>query len=476
MKNNRFITGILIGVLCLSLTGCTEEKSLYSPDDPVTLTVWTYYNGRQLEIFRKLVNEYNNTIGAKKGILVEASSQGNIPDLQQKVINGLEDTVDEYSLPNIFMGYADTAYEAYKHNKAVDLTKYLSKEELGEYVDDYIKEGDLNGDGKCYIFPIAKSTEIMVINQTDWNKFAGETKTSVKKLKTMEGIVEVARAYYEWTDAKTPDIPNDGQSFWGRDSISNYILIGAMQMGTEVFGAKEGKMNLDFDKRVIRRLWDCYYIPMVKGYFASTGKFRSDDMKIGNIISFVGSSSGITYISKEVNTEDGRNYPIELMIMPCPVFEGGDPVAVQQGAGMVVISSTEAKETACVDFLKWFTQPENNIRFSIESGYLPVKESANTVEMIKKQEGKSEQQEVLEVSVNQVKDYRLYTPPVFEHEMDARNYLENALRYKAEEDATIVKERLEEGRSWEEAVGEFLTDENFERWYNETCEGLKSYQ
>ena len=38
---------------------------------------------------------------------------------------------------------------------------------------------------------------------------------------------------------------------------------------------------------------------------------------------------------------------------------------------MVVTKSTPEEEAACVTFLKWFTQPENNIQFAVGSGYLP---------------------------------------------------------------------------------------------------------
>ena len=46
----------------------------------------------------------------------------------------------------------------------------------------------------------------------------------------MEGITETARQYYEWTDAQTPDIPDDGKAFFGRDAFANYMIIGARQL------------------------------------------------------------------------------------------------------------------------------------------------------------------------------------------------------------------------------------------------------
>ena len=54
--------------LVLSLAGCGAEQSGGPADvEPVQLTVWTYYNGDQLESFNRLVSTFNETIGKEKG-------------------------------------------------------------------------------------------------------------------------------------------------------------------------------------------------------------------------------------------------------------------------------------------------------------------------------------------------------------------------------------------------------------------------
>lgn len=44
-------------------------------------------------------------------------------------------------------------------------------------------------------------------------KFAAATGADDSAFATVEGITETARQYYEWTDAQTPDIPDDGKAF-----------------------------------------------------------------------------------------------------------------------------------------------------------------------------------------------------------------------------------------------------------------------
>ena len=54
------------------------------------ITVWTYYNGDQLESFNKLVDQFNETTGREKGIRVESASQGSMSDLETNVMDAAQ--------------------------------------------------------------------------------------------------------------------------------------------------------------------------------------------------------------------------------------------------------------------------------------------------------------------------------------------------------------------------------------------------
>ena len=51
------------------------------------------------------------------------------------------------------------------------------------------------------MIPVAKSTEILYLNETDWETFAGETGADKEMLKTWEGLAQAAGMYYEWSGA-----------------------------------------------------------------------------------------------------------------------------------------------------------------------------------------------------------------------------------------------------------------------------------
>ena len=123
-----------------------------------------------------------------------------------------------------------------------------------------------------------------------YNHFTG---VQVEQLATWEGLCEVAHAYYDWTDAQT-EAPHDGKAFFGRDAFANYMLIGSLQLGVEMFQVEQGEMTLHIDEAVMRRLWDNYVVPYASGHYGAYGRFRSDDVKTGQLVALVGSTSGVS--------------------------------------------------------------------------------------------------------------------------------------------------------------------------------------
>ena len=166
MKNRRTSAINLCAAVTLTpvlaLAGC-GEKSPLDPGDPVSLTVWHYYNGSQQAAFDILVEEFNDTVGREKGIFVQGYSQGSVSDLETAVRDSISGKVGADNMPDIFSSYADTAYEMEQAGALADLSAYLGKEDLEKYVDSYIEEGRIAADGTLRIFPTAKSTEIMMI-------------------------------------------------------------------------------------------------------------------------------------------------------------------------------------------------------------------------------------------------------------------------------------------------------------------------
>lgn len=470
-----------VAITAAVLSGCqagNDSKVKLNPAEPVSITIWHYYNGAQQSEFDTLVDEFNSTVGKSKGIYVEGYSQGSVTDLEKAVSSALNGEVGAGNLPDIFSSYADTAYSVHEQGKLADLTEYFTDKELSEYVDSYIEEGHFDDNSALYLMPVAKSTEIMMINKTDWEPFASATGTTLDELSTTEGVTKVAERYYEWTDSLTPDIPDDGAAFYGRDSMSNYFVIGMKQMGKEIFEAKGGEVTLNTDKELIRRLWDNYYVPYVKGYMGAYGKFRSDDVKTGYVIAYTGSTSSSVYFPDNVESENGA-YPIDFIILNAPVMEGGENYQVQQGAGMAVTKSDKEHEYAACEFLKWFTRKEQNLRFVAASSYMPVLKEANKIDAIDKVvadnniEINKKTYECLKTVLGEFDNTQFYTPKCFKNGYSTRKILDYNLSDKAAQDKAQIDALVEAGALREDAQKDYISDEAFEKWYSDFCEALK---
>ena len=463
---------LLLGVVVMgAFGGCSDGQSIkLNPKDPVTISVWHYYNGAVMNAFDLLIREFNDTVGVEQGIIIEAYSYGGISDLQTAVLDAANGIVGSSEMPNIFASYSDLAFTIDQMGFLANLDDYVTAAERATYIESYWEEGILGEANTHRIFPIAKSTEVLILNETDWSVFATECGYTHDDLATMEGVVRTAQAYHEWTDAKTPDVPNDGQALWGRDSISNMMLIGCKQLGVELFAVEQGVVTINADKAAIRRIWDMYYVPSIYGWFSASGNFRSESARVGEILGYVGSTASAAYFPSVV-TKNEKDYPISAVVLPTPILEGGENVIVQQGAGMVVKKATKEEEYASVVFLKWATEKTPNILFAARSGYLPVKKDANDYESFMSTVSEADIEttpiaaQTHETAFRMIQNGEAYTNKAFDGATTARKVLDTAISSSVAADREAVVSRLAEGQTLAEATAAFVTDAYFDEWY-----------
>lgn len=472
----RRAISIIIGLLMLTSGFST---ALAADDENIVLHCWVYYNGVQEQAFDTMVREFNTTVGSKQGVFVEYSSKSNITELANRLKASAVEEPGAEAMPDLFASYSDTAFDMYNMGMVADISPYLTDEELAEYVDAYVDEGRMGQTEGFYIFPAAKSTELLILNQTAWDEFQAATDADENMLTTWEGIASLGQMYFEWTDSQTPDIDGDGQAFYGRDATANYMLVGSMDLGSEIFSVENKQVTLNLNKEVMRKLWDCYYVPYMSGWFTAEGRYRSDDIKTGQIIALVGSTSGAMYFPQEITFDDGTTQPIECSMHPVPYFQTDNvrPYAVQQGAGFVVKKSTPERERAAVTFLRWFTESERNIEFSMASGYLPVKKEANSADFINavldKLQPKPIVRSIIEIGADMTTRYHMYTNKPFQMGYQARQALETSMNDAAQAGSAARLELMANGATYTEAVQQLQTDEAFEQWYQNTLNTLE---
>jgi multiple sugar transport system substrate-binding protein len=407
----KTVAGVLgFCLLVLSLAGCGASDPL-DPKNPMTLTMWHNFGGDMQKTADLLIDEFNATVGKEEGVIISVetiSSSATIQDAMNRIVN--EDP-GVPKMPDIATAYPRTAIQFQAKGLLADLDEYFTEEALSAYIPEFTDEGRF-GDGGLYVFPLAKSTELLFVNRTLFDRFAADTGVTMDCFHTFEGIADAAAKYYEWTDAVTPELPRDHKQFYTADSWFNLAQAGMLQHGANLFDGEA----LALDNDAYRDIWETLYAPSVAGGFALYDGYSSDLSKTGDIICSTGSSAGILFYGDTVTYPDGTMLPVAYSVLPYPVFEGGEKIAIQRGNGLMVAKSDTAREYAAAVFLKWFTAPEQNMRFVAETGYLPVTRQAFETYMPERIESVENPyiEQMLEAVTKMYAEYEFFTPPAFE--------------------------------------------------------------
>lgn len=476
MDRRRGFRGLAAALVAAAgLTACAAGGTGAQPDpagsgaanskEPCKIVLWHYYNDLQKESLDQIIAEYNQTEGAEKGITVEAYSQGSITELSNKMDLIVNDSTNQVEMPNMFMAYRDMASKIWRNKPEllVDCGRYFSQEDLSQYYEAYVQEGYF-GDG-LYIIPVAKSTELLMMNQTRLEEFLQanpEFKTG--DMETWEGLAQMAEGYYNWTDAMTPDVPFDGKPFIGMDILANYFITMNHAMGSDIYHYdQDGEMVLDLDRECVERLFENYYIPYTKGYYGASGKYRSDDIRQSVLAGYIGSSSSTLYFPKEVADGEGEMKPIEMGMYPYPCLEHEAKTAIQQGAGIVTIQKSDRESEACMDFIRWLTT-ERSFEVALSMSYMPVVKGG----LDESQRSSVTDPNVLralELGLEQSQDYQMVYGFDFENAYSVRQELEKYFSSVLVEGRSEFLGCLNSGMSIEEAAEKMNYGQKADEFY-----------
>ena len=400
---------IMAGLMAATLAGC--RKGPLDPKNPVTLTLWHTYDQQMKASMDDLIDEFNGTIGEREGIIIETGFVAVALDLHEKLLTAASGAPGSPKLPDIAVVYPRVAVTLVEKGLLLDLGEQFSETELSGYVPAFLEEGRMGG-STLYILPIAKSTDVLYVNTTIFDRLSKDTGVTLSQLATFEGILGAAEKYYAWTDAKTPDVPNDGKAFFYPDEPFNNAMIGFRQLGDDFVTDQ----TLNLSSPAFQKIWDSFYPGAVKGHLAIFDKYANYLIQTGEIVCATSSSAGVTFYSDTVTYADNTKEEAVMAVLPYPVFEGGEKIAMQRGGGMCVFKSDAKKEYAAGVFLKWLTEPDQNLRFTSRTGYLPVTGAAFEDLMARETASAASDNigKLLKTVIDMQREYVFYVPPVFD--------------------------------------------------------------
>lgn len=438
-----------------------------STGETINLTMWHYYGSYVTEELEKIVADFHDTIGAEQNIRVELVGKSDSTALENELTEAAQGVVYADSMPDIFLAYADKVLEMQESDVVADLDLYFTEEELATLIPEFLESGVVNGVQS--ILPVVKSTEIIYINDTSWQEFAQESGHTYESLSTWEGVLDTAKDYYAYTDALTPEVAGDGKALFGLDSVGNFMSVSSRQMGTDIFDSTSNTAVIDDASIFPGYSWfvEC----MSFGYLTEVGKYRSDDIRSGDILAYAGSSAGYLYFPDwyEVN---GEKKDITWKALPYPTFEDGSPFVMSQGAGACIAKKDGIQEEAAATFLKFFLN--YNIDFAVDTAYIPVVteflQDGDGVNEILKEKGLEENAiEAYGLVADQIAQDQLYQPRAFSGSYSVRTELSSVVVLSASNLRELVLQKQSEGKSNEEILAEL----DLEAQFAQTMETLK---
>lgn len=186
---------------------------------------------------------------------------------------------------------------------------------------------------------------------------------------------------------------------------------------------------MDFSP-TFQRVWEPYAAAALKGGLRLQSGYATEPLRTGDAIVSVASSAGVLYYSDTVTYPDNTSEKVEIVAMPCPVFEGGEELVMQRGVGMCTVKSTPEREQTCMTFLRWLTEPERNTEFVTALGYVPVTQEAfddylpAAVEKLDDPMYRS----LYETFIAMRQDYDFYTPPQLDDYLDMEPWAYRLMR------------------------------------------------
>lgn len=358
----KLFTTLLVGLLLLPIiAGCSAGSKL-DPDEPVTLTLWHVYGEQADSPMNRLVESFNSTVGQEKGIVINVALMSSTSQIGDKLLDAQSSAVGAMAMPDLFFCHSNNARELGTDN-LLDWNDVFRPSELENYVPAFLEDGMVAD--HLSVFPISKSTHLLFIAGTQFDRFSADTGFTYADLDTWEGFFSVAEAYYTWSG---------GKPFCALDYPIRAIELYALEKGAASLYTEDGWYDLD--NPILQASYLEFAKAIAKGHILVSDLYSNTQIMTGEVMAGLGSSASILYYNDTVTYPDNTSEPMDLHILPMPKAAGSDLLVTQAGVGLCAYKTTEQKAEAAAVFARWLTESERNLDFCVETGYMPVNKAS----------------------------------------------------------------------------------------------------
>ena len=357
----RVVPLLVLAALIFILSGC-GEKSLLDKREPVSLSFWHVYGEQAGSPMDLLVQEFNRTVGAERGVQVQVTGMSSASKIGGYLLEAQSGGKDVQEMPDLFTCHIVDALELGEDN-LVDWNRQFTSDELSGFAAGFLDDGTAE-DGRLLVFPISKSTQLLMCNGSGFARFSAATGASYDDLATWEGFYETAGKFYDWS----------GNAFCALDYPVRAVELNAMEHGSGDFYTENGWY--DTDNAVFKESWMQFARSLAQGHVVVSDLYSNTQVMTGDVLCGLGSSAAILYYNDTVTYRDGTQEPMDLRVLLLPKTAGADALMTQAGVGLCAYKTTDQKAEAAALFVRWLTEAERNLDFVAQTGYMPVRNGA----------------------------------------------------------------------------------------------------
>ena len=370
MLKNKFSLTIIFMSLLLLLAACgnngntTEtttsssqgvewKENLLNPDEPTKVTFYSYSLGvaQMKSGVEKLINNFNATIGAEKGIIVEGVVDPDYTKARTDIQAGLQVDMIQQTFPGLDGARNDLGVVAFEDA--------FPQKELDSHFkgipDSALQLGVI--DNKMYGMAFTFSTPILYVNGSILEKAGLDPKVAPKD---WEELYKMAKTIKEKTGIYGLALSPTNSTGWVSDSI---LYSG----GSEVLNADRNAVVFDNENAISAlETWKKFYTED-----AAIGGKDGDAVQAflaGNAAMHIQSTSLYSAI-KATAEKDGW----DLYGYAMPGFNGQESIPTNSGSAIAVRPDSEQKAQATWEFIKYITGDEGYTTITKDIGYLPLR-------------------------------------------------------------------------------------------------------
>lgn len=249
----------------------------------------------------------------------------------------------------------------------IPLDSYIEQEGGKAYTDEFIQAFLEIGkhDGKLWSIPWQRSTPMFYYNK---EHFAEAGLDPENPPQTWDEVIEAATKLVKKDD-------KGNVTRWGMELAINFWLFKplVLQAGGTLDNEEGTKLNIDSPEarealNYMKTMISQGSMPAIKQWSETVSDFAA-----GAASMIYNSTGALGYIKSSMKDEFGTAF------LPA----GERQVAIEGGGNFFILKTSKEKQDAAWEVIKWMTKPENTAKWSMGSGYIPVKEAAFEVPVYK---------------------------------------------------------------------------------------------